>query len=88
MNDFDLNTIDHFQSPYSDIYINSFNDNSSEEINLEGDFKLSHISIDKLNLSDESIIINYQNRESINLDRPYRINNFKVGDKEENTFVS
>ena len=87
IDDIEIEIIDHYQNPYGEIYFNSVNGNSSEEINLDNEFKLSHVSIQDFNTSNKSAIINYKNRESINLDLEYA-NNFILGDASSNYFSS
>ena len=80
IDDIEIEIFDHYQNPYGEIYFNNVIGNSSEEINLDNEFKLSHVSIQDYNTSNESEIINYKNRESINLDLEYA-NNFISGCK-------
>ena len=54
--DFGIEIVDHYQNPYGEIYFNNINKNSSEEINLDNEFNLSHISIDNLNTSNQSVM--------------------------------
>ncbi len=87
IDDIEIEIIDHYQNPYGEIYFNNFNGNSSEEINLDNEFKLSHVSIQDINTSNESVIINYKNRESINLDFEYD-ESLILGDSSNNYFSS
>ena len=87
IDDTEIEIIDHFQNPYREIYFNNVNGNSSEEINLDNEFKLSHVSIQDFNSSSESVVFNYKNRESINLDFEYA-NSFILGDASSNYFSS
>ena len=87
-NDFEISIVDHFQSPYKDIYLNNYQNTLPEELNLDGEFKLSHITIEDLNSTNQSEFINYKNLESINIDLEINNNNFIVGDKENNNFFS